>query len=245
MHGTCGDGATLDARWPANVGREIDLLSLGPPPNVGRENAAVVIESPNGLWQQTENVTVGLDLEIPTPPPGDEVAAIIGILGWGVGGARHETEFDWRAGAQLSVPCSRVDVRAFFEPPNIGEALIDRVRIRASLSYGTRPTRSLVTRTSPRAIIAPAGEVIFPIARMAYAVNVAFSSLGAYVAATTFRARAGVTVTSPILLELNGLDLRAALLGEGVHLPGGTRSISIANAAGGGILGRAIWALAI
>lgn len=151
-------------------------------------------------------------------------------LRWGIGGTQLEAVLDWKQGIQISVPAACLSVSAFNENVDI-DSQYAAVELRAIVGWGNRAARSYPTRSFRFVQLANgATSPVLPVPNFAYSVQLAAPTLAVYVAGvllTLFADRAG---TIPVQI-VSGVDLRAALAGEGIKLHGLARFWTLTNGA--------------
>lgn len=135
---------------------------LGETTDLAAKQQATIVRA-YGLDQDSEILTAVLSFE-PLESSGGEALATA-LVRWGVGGQQNEAELDFLNGAVISVPASYLEVIA----RNDGAR---RVRVSASIGYGTRsaagiPTVFRTVRMGPMTVAPPTNQQTVPIPRWA------------------------------------------------------------------------------
>jgi len=223
---------------------QVSDAQLGRSQRVDRDGVAQTLVYAEGRSQDGYIATVHVGIRVPLDAYpagiGNRRAPLVGLLGWGQGGARFEAEIDLRTGAVASVVASSIMLAARFDPAT---AAPDDRALFAELSgavvWGTRPGRARTTRTLPPATIAVApGAQTFAVPPFAATVTIYTPTAGWYAAgsASVITLHGGPLVTDDPELAITAGELGTGpLLLDGLLLSGNTRFVTIANALGVGL----------
>jgi hypothetical protein len=250
---------TYNPIFPGRVGEEPPILyareaQLGRTLRVPRTSGVPMpLITATGATKAAMMVTLHAQVVIPADAlvvgGADRRAPLTGVLQWGQAGATFSCKFDLRTGVCATLVASSVQLSAVFEAPDTDpdtRALFADVA--AACVWGTRASRSRVTRTLPRASIANGASATFEVPPFATTLTVFTTAATFYAAASTS------TVTlhgGPLVTDDPELVVTAGALGagpltlDGVALSGHTRFVTITNHEGATIPVQLTFGLAI